>query len=210
MPKFDLHIHTHYSRCGVDSPKTIVKMAIKRKLQGIAITDHNTTAGALQALRSNQELTVIPGIEVSTKDGEILGLGITQRLPEKRSGQETIDLIRDKGGIAVIPHPFDLLRGSIGFKIRTLKFDAIEVYNSNLVFPFANRLARKIADKEGYPTIAGSDAHIGVAVGNAYTIIHETDVDDILEAIRKKRTEVYGRQTCFMTKVRRKALSMLR
>ena len=210
MAKFDLHIHTHYSKCGVDSPKTIVKMAISRKLDGIAITDHNTTAGALQAMRNSQGLTVIPGIEVSTKDGEILGLGITQRLPEERSAQETIDLIRDKGGIAVIPHPFDFLRGGIGFKIRRLKFDAMEVYNSNLVFPFANRLARRIANKVGYPTTAGSDAHIGTAVGNAYTIVHETDVEDILEAIRKNRTEVYGRQTCFLTKVRRKALSMLR
>lgn len=210
MAKFDLHIHTYYSKCGVDSPKTMVKMAISKKLDGIAITDHNTTVGALQAMKNNQELTVIPGIEVSTRDGEILGLGITQRLPEGKSAQETIDLIRDRGGIAVIPHPYDLLRSSIGFGIRMLKFDAIEVYNSNLVLPFANRLAKKAAEKEGYSTIAGSDAHIATAVGNAYTIIDETDIEDVLEAIRKNQTKVYGRQTRVMTKIRRKVLSMLR
>lgn len=210
MAKFDLHIHTYYSKCGVDSPKTMVKMAISKKLDGIAITDHNTTVGALQAMKNNQELTVIPGIEVSTRDGEILGLGITQRLPEGKSAQETIDLIRDRGGIAVIPHPYDLLRSSIGFGIRMLKFDAIEVYNSNLVLPFANRLAKKAAEKEGYSTTAGSDAHIATAVGNAYTIIDETDIEDILEAIRKNQTKVYGRQTRVMTKIRRKVLSMLR
>ena len=210
MAKFDLHIHTYYSKCGVDSPKTMVKMAISKKLDGIAITDHNTTVGALQAMKNNQELTVIPGIEVSTRDGEILGLGITQRLPEGKSAQETIDLIRDRGGIAVIPHPYDLLRSSIGFRIRMLKFDAIEVYNSNLVLPFANRLAKKAAEKEGYSTIAGSDAHIATAVGNAYTIIDETDIEDILEAIRKNQTKVYGRPTRVMTKIRRKVLSMLR
>ncbi len=210
MAKFDLHIHTYYSKCGVDSPKTMVKMAISKKLDGIAITDHNTTVGALQAMKNNQELTVIPGIEVSTRDGEILGLGITQRLPEGKSAQETIDLIRDRGGIAVIPHPYDLLRSSIGFGIRMLKFDAIEVYNSNLVLPFANRLAKKAAEKEGYSTIAGSDAHIATAVGNAYTIIDETDIEDILEAIRKNQTKVYGRPTRVMTKIRRKVLSMLR
>lgn len=210
MAKFDLHIHTYYSKCGVDSPKTMVKMAISKKLDGIAITDHNTTVGALQAMKNNQELTVIPGIEVSTRDGEILGLGITQRLPEGKSAQETIDLIRDRGGIAVIPHPYDLLRSSIGFGIRMLKFDAIEVYNSNLVLPLANRLAKKAAEKEGYSTIAGSDAHIATAVGNAYTIIDETDIEDILEAIRKNQTKVYGRQTRVMTKIRRKVLSMLR
>lgn len=210
MAKFDLHMHTYYSKCGVDSPKTMVKMAISKKLDGIAITDHNTTVGALQAMKNNQELTVIPGIEVSTRDGEILGLGITQRLPEGKSAQETIDLIRDRGGIAVIPHPYDLLRSSIGFRIRMLKFDAIEVYNSNLVLPFANRLAKKAAEKEGYSTIAGSDAHIATAVGNAYTIIDETDIEDVLEAIRKNQTKVYGRQTRVMTKIRRKVLSMLR
>lgn len=210
MAKFDLHIHTYYSKCGVDSPKTMVKMAISKKLDGIAITDHNTTVGALQAMKNNQELTVIPGIEVSTRDGEILGLGITQRLPEGKSAQETIDLIRDRGGIAVIPHPYDLLRSSIGFGIRMLKFDAIEVYNSNLVLPLANRLAKKAAEKEGYSTIAGSDAHIATAVGNAYTIIDETDIEDVLEAIRKNQTKVYGRQTRVMTKIRRKVLSMLR
>lgn len=210
MAKFDLHMHTYYSKCGVDSPKTMVKMAISKKLDGIAITDHNTTVGALQAMKNNQELTVIPGIEVSTRDGEILGLGITQRLPEGKSAQETIDLIRDRGGIAVIPHPYDLLRSSIGFGIRMLKFDAIEVYNSNLVLPLANRLAKKAAEKEGYSTIAGSDAHIATAVGNAYTIIDETDIEDILEAIRKNQTKVYGRPTRVMTKIRRKVLSMLR
>jgi len=209
MLKIDMHVHTRHSD-STGSVEEVLQVAQRKGLDGIAITDHNTTAGALQAMRNSQGLTVIPGIEVSTKDGEILGLGITQRLPEERSAQETIDLIRDKGGIAVIPHPFDFLRGGIGFKIRRLKFDAMEVYNSNLVFPFANRLARRIANKVGYPTTAGSDAHIGTAVGNAYTIVHETDVEDILEAIRKNRTEVYGRQTCFLTKVRRKALSMLR
>ena len=45
----DLHIHSKYSYDGILEPKDIVKIAIKKGLDGIAITDHNTVKGALEA-----------------------------------------------------------------------------------------------------------------------------------------------------------------
>lgn len=65
--KFDLHVHTTHSD-GTFTPKEIVDLARKIKLSGIAITDHDTTSGleiALKYSKSFNDLTIIPGIELS-------------------------------------------------------------------------------------------------------------------------------------------------
>jgi len=77
----DLHIHTSASD-GTKSPENIVDMAIENKLSVIAVTDHDTTASVPAALSytENKDISVIPGIEISTSFAgqsiHILGLGI--------------------------------------------------------------------------------------------------------------------------------------
>jgi 3',5'-nucleoside bisphosphate phosphatase len=66
MDKADLHVHTKASD-GDLSPGEIVRLAGKRELLAVAITDHDTTTGAPEGLQVGKELNVnvIPGIEIS-------------------------------------------------------------------------------------------------------------------------------------------------
>ena len=61
--KYDLHMHTHYSRCSNLKPQTILKLAKKRRLDGIAITDHHEIKGALEIkkLNNGKDFEVIIG-----------------------------------------------------------------------------------------------------------------------------------------------------
>ena len=74
--KYDLHIHTHHSACSILKPKTILKIAKKVGLDGIAVADHNTIKGGQEVSKANKDknFEVIPGIEVSTDRGHVLGL----------------------------------------------------------------------------------------------------------------------------------------
>ncbi len=67
MLKADLHIHTTASD-GKLTPLQIVSHALERKLDVIAITDHDTTAGVAEAIKAAEDtpLRVIQGAEIST------------------------------------------------------------------------------------------------------------------------------------------------
>ena len=74
----DLHIHTALSPCADDdmTPPAIIEAAIKAGLQIIAICDHNSTENtAAVQMAAQDEITVIPGIEItSSEEAHILGL----------------------------------------------------------------------------------------------------------------------------------------
>ncbi|PKL70948.1 MAG: phosphatase [Methanomicrobiales archaeon HGW-Methanomicrobiales-1] len=67
----DLHLHTTASD-GTLTPYQMVKFAKDAGLSAIAITDHDSTSGLEEAISAGNELEieVIPGIELSTLDGE--------------------------------------------------------------------------------------------------------------------------------------------
>jgi len=71
MPGFDMHVHTTASD-GSLSIKEIIQLAIQIKLEGIAITDHDTIGGLEEAVSLGEELgfPIIPGIELSTEYGD--------------------------------------------------------------------------------------------------------------------------------------------
>lgn len=70
MRNIDLHIHTTASD-GTCSPEKVVQTAKSVGLSAIAVTDHDTVSGYAQAVAEGRKLglTVIPGIEISTKYG---------------------------------------------------------------------------------------------------------------------------------------------
>ena len=210
MLKIDFHVHTHYSECAIDSPKTIIKMAIKKKLDGLAIIDHNNFRGYLEAKKIKSNLILIPGIEISTKDGHLIALGITKKFPKKKSAQETISMIKDEGGLALIPHPFDYLRNCIGYNIKYLKPDLIEVYNGNNRTPLGNFLAKQFVQNRNIGITAGSDSHSARELGSTYTIVENGSVDDILSNIVNKKSQIYGKQVSLAVSMLRKIRSKLR
>jgi predicted metal-dependent phosphoesterase TrpH len=191
--KADLHVHTTYSHDSLITPKDLVYYAKKRGLTAVAITDHDTIEGALKIAKETDFL-IIPGIEVSSRNGHIIGLNLQEPVPKGLSPDETVDKIHEAGGIAVACHPFALFKGSLG-KHTNAKFDAIETINAS-AFPFhrSTKKAQEIADRFGLSRVAGSDAHYGPAVGYAYTLIDaEPQVDAISKAITKALCQPFGK-----------------
>jgi predicted metal-dependent phosphoesterase TrpH len=197
MLRFDLHVHTDYSKDGMSSVEKILQAAVSRKLDGIAITDHDTTAGARYALEVVDKvapgLLVIPGEEVTTRSGHLIVLGITRDIPGGMSVGDTIEEARKLGGIVIVPHPYNRPRHGMPIPKGA---DAAEVYNSRYILGMHNRRATQRARKLGLPGVAGSDAHQASLVGNAITLINANkNLKDVLEAITQGRTSIDVKKT---------------
>ena len=105
--KCDLHVHTNASRDGESSVEDVLAAAVKAGLDAIAITDHDTTEGSLCALAAqNPGVLIIPGIEVSTRQGHLLVLGTTKVLAPKQDVLKTIAEAKALGAVTIVPHPF--------------------------------------------------------------------------------------------------------
>ena len=191
--KADLHVHTIYSHDSLITPKDLVFYAKKRGLTAVAITDHDTIEGALKIIKETDFL-IIPGIEVSSRNGHIVGLNLQEPIQKGLSADETVDKIHDAGGIAVACHPFALFKGSLG-KHTNAKFDAIETINASaFLFNRSTKKAQEIADRFGLSRVAGTDAHYGPAIGYAYTLIDaEPQVDAISKAITTGLCQPFGK-----------------
>lgn len=192
MLRIDLHVHTSYSHDGFCSVAQAVERAKARGLSGIAIADHNSIAGHAEIPKfSGGDFLIIPGLEVSSKDGHVLGLGVNESIPRDLSAAETVDKIKEQGGIAVAPHPFSPARKTgVVFKA---KFDAVEIFNSHAYF-LSNPLAKKFAEQNQIPMTAGSDSHFPDEVGLAYVgVTCEPKLDDVLKAIARGEAVIFGR-----------------
>src|SRR2546425_4709158 len=154
--KLDLHVHTNRSSDAFTSPKQLATICRDRGLDGLAITDHNVLARDL-----SDEIVILPGIEISTLDGHVIGLGVSEAIPRGLSADETIRRIRDLNGVSIIPHPYDLLRSSVRPHRLRVRPGAIVVMNSSsFLHSVTWDRARKLAEKEKYPMTAGGDYHI--------------------------------------------------
>lgn len=159
----------------------------------MAVTDHNQVEGARKIAQEIKDLLVIPGTEVSSLHGHIVGLNVQEPIPRDLTADETVDRIHAQGGVAIACHPFALFKGSIGRHV-TSKFNAVEAINAS-AFPFgsASRKARELAEQLNLPKVAGTDAHYGPVIGRAYTLIEaEPNVEDTLKAIVQGRCEPAG------------------
>lgn len=190
--KLDLHVHTIYSGDSFITPEIALKYAKIKKLDGFAITDHDTLKAynILIKKNHNNELIIIPGMEIKTHIGEVIGLFINEEINVRdNSFVSIVEKIKENNGLVVIPHPFDFLRGN-RLKINLLSdnmikkyIDGIEIINSRIIFKRCINKARKFNRKYQLFETGGSDAHSNEEIGNGYTFIN--DVDNSLESIRK-------------------------
>lgn len=175
--KIDLHVHTCYSPCSNLSLRTIERVARQRSLDVIAITDHNTIAGALEIMSCSAQLRVIVAEEIKTREGEIIGYFLTEQIPPALSVRDTIQEIRRQGGLVSIPHPFDILRTSrLG---RTVleeiisDVDMIEVFNSRDLLQKTDTAFIEEWKNRGIVPVVGSDAHQRWEIGKACMMIDD-------------------------------------
>lgn len=188
----DLHMHSTFSD-GVATVEAILYHASAHTdLDIIAITDHNTLAGALLAmsLADKFRVAVVPGMEISTTEGDMLALFITEPVAAGMSFVDTARRVREIGGMPFAPHPFDILASGIGARrLRKIQQEhpgllaGIEIINGSLLTPVGNLRAEKLRWELGMTGIGGSDAHILEDVGAAYTLFSGQTVSDLRKAL---------------------------
>jgi predicted metal-dependent phosphoesterase TrpH len=188
--KVDMHTHSEYSP---DSRTPLSRQAAAVKAAGLNVicaTDHNTIEGALRLREMADGFRVIVGEEVSSRDGEIVGLFLEKPVPRDLSAEETIQRIHDQGGIVSVPHPFSRnrlfhLRRSVLERVWR-DIDCIEVFNAREAFTSDNLKAAAFAKEKELPGAVGSDAHRASEIGRAWVEIDDfTGRDDFLAALRE-------------------------
>ena len=181
MIKADLHIHTAYSMDCAMPLEQIIARCLEVGVNCLAVTDHDTIAGALK-LKEMAPFHVIVGEEILTTDGEIIGLFLSQEVPSKLSLEETIARIKAQEGLVCIPHPYDRLRFS-AFRNQVFEdimpeVDIIEVFNARSLSPGSSAKAWQLVKKYGKLASAGSDAHTPAEIGNACVEMPEFNSQD--------------------------------
>jgi len=182
--KLDLHLHTTYSGDSLIKPKDALKFAKIKGLDGFAITDHNSLKAYKILIEKNcNDLIVIPGMEIETNIGEVIGLFLREEIRTNDNNFFTIlDLIKEQDGLVIIPHPFDFLRSNrlkmelLTDKIINSYIDGIEIINSRIIFKRSVKKAKGFCKKYNLFETGGSDAHSNKEIGKAYT-----EIDDIAE-----------------------------
>jgi predicted metal-dependent phosphoesterase TrpH len=201
--RLDPHVHSEASYDARDPPELLLEQAADIGLDGIIVTDHDQISASLRTaeLASTYGLVGIPGVEVSTAHGHLLALGVEKRPDPGRPLSETVERVRELGGAAVIPHPFQRTRhGARGKHIVAAEPDGAETYNAWLFTGYQNRRARAFARRHGYSPLAGSDAHSVASLGRAYTELTvqkphgSVSAEAVVEAICGGATDIKGRR----------------
>ena len=187
MIRADLHIHTTYSDDSTVTPKALVeKLVAHKSVKAAAVTDHDTTNGLEETRRlakAYPDILIIPGVEISTKEGDILVLGAETTPPKPWTTQNVVDFAQTNNYVSIVAHPYR--EYGMGDLARNYKFDAIEVINGEST-PQANKQAHELAKTMKLPGTAGSDAHSPKEPLTVYTEIQASlNVDEILKAIKK-------------------------
>jgi predicted metal-dependent phosphoesterase TrpH/glycosyltransferase involved in cell wall biosynthesis len=215
----DLHMHTDHSHDCAVPVADLLGYAEAQGLGAIAITDHNVFGGAREAveLARGRKLAVIPGEEVKTASGEVIGLFLKEEISRGMSMEDTIAAIREQNGVVYLPHPFDRLHAIPD--ARTLhrflaEIDVFEVYNARLLFEGFNDESLRFARKYNLTMGAGSDAHVlqGVGTGLVRMRAFETPEEFLwslrsAEILRRPKSLVYlqGLKWVAQARERRKA-----
>ncbi len=189
--RYEIHMHTTASDGSV-TPWEAVRIARSRRLQGIAVTDHNTFRGSIQAAGASTDgLLVVYGNEVRTSRGDVVILcpdRPPRDYPWRGLEPEKLREIADSWNcILVAVHPFHVGRKSVGmYAFRPGLFDAVEVWNARGL-PLLNLPAMVLARKRGLPATSGSDAHVPGEIGVAPIVIESCPESrlELLESIRR-------------------------
>lgn len=199
----DIHMHTNLGD-GWSSPAKVIEEATRKGLRLIAVTDHDHTEGAkrvAELLEQQQStLQMITGVEVSTRQGHLLGLFIKKAPRAMRSVEESIEAIKEQGGLVVVPHPLGRLVPSLSrAKIDELlnkgyEIDGIEMYNPTPANASMRPVVRAANREWRLAETGGSDAHFWQHISAAYTLFPGETPDDLREAVLARTTRPGGQE----------------
>jgi predicted metal-dependent phosphoesterase TrpH len=189
--KADLHTHSIASPDGSLALADYEHALRSGLLDCVAVTDHNEISFAVEAQRALGKDKVIVGEEITTRDGEIIGLYLTKRVEPGQSAAATVQAIRKQGGLVYIPHPFETLRK--GLAAETLEqiadeVDIIEIHNGRAVFQNRSDRACEWSAAHQVPGAASSDAHGRAGWGRTYSVLEHMPVRDTLAPLLVRAT----------------------
>ncbi|MCB0103093.1 MAG: PHP domain-containing protein [Anaerolineales bacterium] len=197
MGTADLHIHSIYSPDATTTVRAVLKQAADVGLDVIAVTDHDDFRGSLEAqeLAPKFGVEVIPGAEVTTRDGHLVALFIKSLPPAGMSLIDTLLHIGEQGGLAIAPHPFNNLPGSLKMESvlgaladQRAKVPLKGIETHNMGTQNFDKVARKLSVFLPLAKIASSDAHIYWAIGAGRTQFEGKTAEDVRTALLNNKT----------------------
>ncbi len=194
----DFHVHSCYSPDSLLRPEKIIRVARRKGLSGVAVVDHDTVRGGLEAVGlvgESGDFVAIAGAEIRTDVGEVIGLFLKSEI-KSREFSEVVAEIRRQDGIVVLPHPCRTFVSvdSIDNKIIG-SVDIIEGFNARMKSGLLNTEAQRLARRAGKPVLGGSDAHFAHEIGGGRTIFRDMPLtsDAVRKALLEGGMEVVGR-----------------
>jgi predicted metal-dependent phosphoesterase TrpH len=177
-------------------PKSILKLALKRGLSVIAVTDHNTIQGGIIAKKivkdlSIKNLIVIPGVEIKTNFGDLIGLFIENEILTK-DFYDAINSIKAQDGLIILPHPFKSHKNA---EQLIAAADVVEALNGR-TSAFKNDQALHFSKVAHKPVVASSDAHFGFELGHVRMRFYGqfSDLEDLKQLIIKNDRSFIGKE----------------
>ena len=193
--KLDLHIHSEHSPDGRMTLAEIAAQAKARGMSGCAVCDHDRV---LQERFSDPDFLLIPGVEVSTQFGHLLGLFVSAPI-DTRDFYEAVEHIHAQGGIAVLAHPFEHHSDPARIDPIAHLLDGVEVWNSRAdrKISCANIYAECFAEEHQLRCFAGSDAHVPQEIGNGYVTVEAEafTLEAAKAALLRNQVTICGRRS---------------
>jgi predicted metal-dependent phosphoesterase TrpH len=201
--KIDFHVHTGKSHDGFGDLSDISKWARLRGINAVVITDHNEVTLEKPVILNS--VVFIPGIEIRTKIGHLLGINVLDNINGNWKRENPQDVIHKAGGLCILAHPFDIGKKTSGIVPKGL--DAIEVINASAVLFSTNfKQSRKYARIFNLPETAGSDSHMPRTVGSAYVDVEGESFERALESVIKGQGRVFGKPVGLLNRLRLTAM----
>ncbi len=202
MGRADLHMHTTASDGAATVQELLDYVAKKGTLDVIAITDHDVLDSSLWAYERREQypFEIIPGLEVTSAEGHVLGLWVTRPVRSGMSLAETATAIHDQGGLAILAHPFEILVSPAAAwrylwhpeVLINAEIDGLEVHNAGTPTPGNNWMARRVAQKLKLPILGNSDAHSLTSIGCGITRFTGRTAADLRDALVHGETIAEG------------------
>jgi len=208
--KIIFHLHSKYSKDSLLDLEKIAQIAEKNKIDAVILTDHNNLAPEKE-IEKIKKIRIIPGEEIKTKEGEIIGIFLKEKIEMGLGIKETIEKIKEQKGLVIVPHPFDSFRKN-RLKEKSLfenidQIEIIEIFNSRNILNSANKKALEFAKKYNKVFIVGSDAHSQFEIAKAIIEIEDfSDQFDFLEKLKKakfftKKTSIFVQSLVIFNKL---------